>query len=284
MSNIFSIPYVVDSAFIDGKLRFTVVGMSTMAQTLASFHYGEHKLTIPHMNRQGLTWVVTKQHFEISEYPEWRDELLLSSWMEEPKGLFSLYDFRFCYAEDGGKKSGWDETMLRNQGDGKYKAGTPFMNAKFQWMLLDLEKMRPVGINSADFSTIGFCFDESCTTRFPKIALPEKFSFERTFTPQRLEIDLNGHVNNTEYLKYVLNSVPDEICSSRLISTLDTNFISSAHFGDTLICRTSVIEEECRDDEICVVHSIIRSDGSEVFRAKTVWRPESSMSRGLWTS
>ena len=79
MSNIFSIPYVVDSAFMDGKLRFTVVGMSTMAQTLASFHYGEHKLTIPHMNRQGLTWVVTKQHFEISEYPEWRDELLLSS-------------------------------------------------------------------------------------------------------------------------------------------------------------------------------------------------------------
>ncbi|MBR6296057.1 MAG: hypothetical protein IKR40_06230 [Treponema sp.] len=283
MSNIFSMPYAVDSAFIDGKLRFTLVGMSTWAQTLVSFHYGEHGLTIPHMGRRGLTWVVTKQHFEISEYPEWKDDLLLESWMEEVRGLFSLYDFRFSYA-DGGKKSDWETPLICRTPGAERKKGQTFMNAKFQWMLLDLETLRPVPMDSVDFGNIGFCSETSCITRFPKIALPEKFSFERTFTPQRLEIDLNGHVNNTEYLKYVLNSVPDEICSSRLVSSLDTNFISSAHYGDTLTCRTTVIEEECKGDEICAVHSIIRSDGSEVFRAKTVWRPESAMSRGLWTS
>jgi len=54
-----------------------------------------------------------------------------------------------------------------------------------------------------------------------------------------------------------------------------TNFVASARYGENLICRCAQTE-----DNVCI-HSIVRSDGTEVFRARSEWADEQNLSREL---
>ena len=66
-----------------------------------------------------------------------------------------------------------------------------------------------------------------------------------------------------------------DFCKGKLLKTLDTNFVSSAMYGEDLICRSS------RSENVCI-HSIIRAkDGSEVFKARSEWADENGLSRTL---
>ncbi len=276
MAEKFLYPYTVNADFIDSRLRFTLIGMISLAQTAVSFHYGENRLSIPHMVAKGKTWVVSKQHFEISEYPVWQDEFLSSSWLERPKGPFCYYDFDFSYF-DGGKKKDLNEKVRH------FPVTTPaahsFCQANSMWLLLDLKNLRPTKADGEDFADFDFCDQQLFPNKFPRLELAEKWDREEEFSPLPLEIDLNGHVNNVEYVKYILNYLPQDAVKGMLVKTLDTNYISSAHESDTLICKSAILD--CQGDEKTLIHQIVRKDGSEVFRARTVWAPEEKMSRDV---
>lgn len=286
-NGIFSFPYTVDSAFIDGALRFTVIGMATMAQSLVSFHYGDNGLSIPHVAKKGYTWVVSKQRFEISTYPLWRDELLLTSWMQKPKGPFLQYDYEFGYAKDYGKKPDLNAPVLHKRVEDT-AMGDVFFKASTQWLLLDVNTLRPVRMEGAEFDTLTYCQKEALGGRFQKIELPADFSYSAAFSPSRLDIDLNGHVNNIEYLRYIFSYIPPELLKEELLVTsLEAQYVSSAHFSDKLECRSAIVSgagegsagEKSACKEITVVHQIVRDDHSEVFRARTTWVPAKTVSR-----
>ncbi len=271
--------YTVQSHFIDGACRFTLIGMVAKAQDLVSFHFGEHALSIPHMNRRGQTWVVSKQHFEIAEYPLWRDELALQSWLEPIKGPFVYYDFAFSFVQNGKKLSATQK--IENAPITNETPLEPFLKANSLWLVLDSEKLRPVKPSGFEFDNFGTSEEQTFPQKFPKINLPEKWQVESEFSPLLPDIDLNGHVNNIVYVSYILSFLPQKVQNGMLVKTLDTHYISSAHISDRLICRSSIVENDgdAPSDSICVVHSIIRSDLSEVFRAKTLWLPQNQLSR-----
>ena len=66
-----------------------------------------------------------------------------------------------------------------------------------------------------------------------------------------------------------------ETVQGKLVTVLDNYFISSAQFGQNLICRVKQL------DENTFVHWIIREDSSEVFKAKTQWTSKEKVSRPL---
>ena len=286
MAEKFSYPYTVNADFIDGKLRFTLIGMISLAQTAVSFHYGENRLSIPHMNAKGKTWVVSKQHFEIEEYPLWRDEFVSKSWLEPPHGPFCYYDFAYSYLAQGGRKQDLNQGMQDlnlAQAEKADLAPAPFCRAHSLWLLLDLASLRPSKPDGEDFRTFAYCPEQLFPPKFPKLELPEAWTIEQTFSPRRQEIDLNGHVNNVEYVRYILNWLPDQVADGMLVKTLDTNYVSSAHIDDSLTLRAALLpngDGEKPEARTCI-HQIVRSDGSEVFRAHTVWLPEGQLSRDL---
>jgi acyl-ACP thioesterase len=101
---------------------------------------------------------------------------------------------------------------------------------------------------------------------------------ETAFSPTITDIDLNGHVNNLNYVRWILSFMPENVCVGRKISILDTYFIASAMLGDKLLCKTATVpvtEVEC-------VHTIVRAtDGAELFRARTIWKSAAELSRDV---
>ena len=117
----------------------------------------------------------------------------------------------------------------------------------------------------------------------------ENWDLKIDTTATILDIDVNNHVNNTNYVRWILSYLPEEVQKGKLVSTLDTYFIAQAMMGDQLeICsgidkEKSIFNSENAADNVTVVcHSIIRkSDGAEIFRARTEWKDEHLLARNV---
>ena len=278
----YSIPFTVPSSWIDGHCRFTTFGMISAAQDVTAVHYGSGGLSIPHLQKKGLTWVLVKQRFEINEYPLWMDSLYLQTWAKPPKGPFFFRDYAYTYAKNG-RKTTMDRALLdvssgeRTERD---EHALPFLRATSNWMVLNTESLKPLKPTDNVMGSLELCSDDSLESSFPKINLPDGTSsvwdIEHKFSPTITDIDINSHVNNLSYIRWILSYIPQKVYEGRLISSLETYYLSSAVFSQKLICRVCEIEQNT------CVHSIIREqDGSEVFRAKTVWKNEDSLCRKI---
>lgn len=280
IDNKYTIPYTIPYSLMDGKGRCSTLSLVNLAQDLAAAHYGLGGLSIPHLQKMGLTWVITKQEFIFNNYPVGRDEMVLQTWAHEPKGLFCFRDYKYSYAINGKKPCLNVAYTDQIASEGKMpdltiKDENLIMGATSNWMILELETGRPIKPSSAEMGTLTYSNDKASSHNFSKIALSDGWDTQMEFSPSLLDIDINSHVNNLNYVRWILSYMDYDFCKGKLVRSLETNFVNSALFGDSLICRCKAIAEN-----ICV-HSIIRTDGSEVFRARTEWAGEESLSRRL---
>ena len=277
----FTLSYTVPPSYIDGKGRFTALGIASLAQDLAAAHYSSAGLSLLHMQKMGITWVISKQHFEIKDYPLWADRITVKTWAQPPKGLFCFRDFAYHYTKNG-KNKNLDEAFK----SGSYNYHLNDLQTESEdelcvrgsscWIIVDLKTGQPLPPDKKTMGSLTFNTEHLEGKVFPKINLNTDWDIETDFTPTLLDIDINSHVNNLNYIRWILSFMNEEFCKTRLIKTLDTNFVSSAKYGEHLICRCSKPE-----NNICV-HSIVRkNDGSEVFKARTEWADETELSRPL---
>ncbi len=277
IDNKYTISYTPMYSHMDAKARIAAFSLMNLTQDLASAHYSTGGLSMIHLQDKGETWVLTKQKFEFFEYPLGFDQIIMQTWAHEPKGLFCIRDYKYSFSPTG-KKSSFDAACNdilddANSNNVDVKDENLIMKASSAWMILDLKTGRPLKAN--DFSMGGLTFnnEDAIEGGFSKIAIPETWDKEVPLSPTLLDIDLNDHVNNMSYIRWILSFMDHDYCSTRLLKSLETNFVTSAMFGDNLLCRYKMI-----DDTTCV-HSIIRADGSEVFRARTIWADEKELAR-----
>ena len=69
LDNKYTMPYTVPSAAIDGQYRCTPLTVAALSQDLAANHYSSTGIFMPQLQERGLMWIISKQHFEIHEYP-----------------------------------------------------------------------------------------------------------------------------------------------------------------------------------------------------------------------
>ncbi len=109
-------------------------------------------------------------------------------------------------------------------------------------------------------------------------------------------MDMNGHVNNASYLKWLLEDVPACVHDSAFTAGADIEFRAECKYGDDVISRTSLIADgRCLAEDrsgngnssngegragvmsgeaFALQHALLRTrDGVELLRARTHWRP-----------
>jgi acyl-ACP thioesterase len=284
-NNKYTMNAIVSASDIDGNYTATLLFLLGQSQNLAASHYGSGGLSIPHLFQKGMTWIIAKQRFEIAEYPLWLDNIAGTTWAKPVKGLFCNRDFSFSYQPDG--KHASVNAAIGVSRKKIEQPQSPFLRGTTCWIILDNTAGRPVKPTQEMFGTLPFCDEDSLESNFPHFSLPQDFNpnnnphhTETLFAPTILDIDMNDHVNNLNYVKWILSYTPLSIFRGKLVSAIDTYFVTSAKFGDELICKTAVISDEGANSEC--IHSIIRTrDGTEVFRARTFWRPAAEMARKM---
>jgi acyl-ACP thioesterase len=197
----------------------------------------------------GLAWVLSRLRLEMDRWPLSGEEIDVETWPEAASRLFT--ERRFEVFDASNNRIGAAATL---------------------WLVLDLVRRRPVRLPSLVMDRLAEVEIGSELTRFTDLKMPIDADNERACTVRRSDLDLAGHVNNTSYVEWAVEAVPDEVWATRELSRLEIQYLSECLRGQTILSRS---QQADRGTEIEVSHQLVRKDdGTDVARALTSWRSQ----------
>ncbi len=180
-------------------------------QEVAEMHAMSHGFGSDWAFAQGVAWVEVMGDFEFFRRPTWKEEVRLRTNTGRASALQARRFVEMTSAE-----------------------GEVLARADLVWVLIDLERRRPVPFKRVQFA------DEmqECpciTSPMPEIpAVAEGDAGESvTFTAERRDVDFNGHINNSAYLTWTLGALADAHPGSEL-KRIHITFRKECFAGDTM--------------------------------------------------
>jgi len=201
------------------------------------------------MAARDLLWVIFRMLVHIDRYPRWQEKIEILTW---PSGMERLVAHRDFEVRD--------------------EAGHIIAAASSDWLILDRERRQPqavapiVGLRP-EVLPLRRALGQR-PRRIPSLPGPCQRS---EFTVLLRDLDLQGHVNHTSYMEWILDACPVEIHNQYLPVALEINFLAESGPGQKLQVWTSRPVPSAGSIEL--FHQVIRAqEGQEVCRARTLWR------------
>ncbi len=182
-----------------------------LCQEIAEMHAGAHGFGSDWAISQGVAWVEIIGDFEFFRRPGWKEEI--------------------CLRTNTGKASA---LQARRFVEMTTPAGEVLARADLMWVLIDLERRRPVPFKRVAFNDhMADC--PAITAPVPELpSLPEDAVADTAelIAPLR-DVDFNGHINNSAYLTWVLDAIGDKHPGTS-ISRVHINFRKESFAGETV--------------------------------------------------
>jgi acyl-ACP thioesterase len=193
------------------------------------------------MSALGQGWVLSRVSVAIRRRPRQTEGITVRTWPRGWEKLFALRDF-----------------------DIQDEAGTVLAGARSCWLIVDMEKRRPLRpqatMNQLPLNEgLDALADGGRGLEAPPVA--EKAA-ERTAAYS--DIDFNGHMNNARYVQWVQDIVEGAALARAKTMRLDINYLSEVKLGETLELWKAHVS--LRDGASTVVEG--RRDGRAAFRAE----------------
>lgn len=241
-------------------------------QEVAGHHAAIKGCSIPELNAEGKTWVVTRTKMKINRYTAWPERLLLETW-----------------AQPGHKLHFPRATRIVDE------QGKQVLEAMSWWAVLDIEHnfrpCRPQEITDR----IGSPSTEDTLHHFDP-ALGKRTTYEDaqaqdvySYKPQikYLDTDYNHHVNNVSYIGWMLDSLPIPFRDTYKVAEIDVSWKHQTFRTDDITVYTGAVDpKETEKEDPRFFHKIVRTevDGSEtvVWEATTTWRTREALFEGVY--
>jgi acyl-ACP thioesterase len=229
----------------EGRLQVPI--LCQHLQETATAHAAILGVAVETLIDSGIAWVLSRLLLEMERWPTADEDITIETWPEAASRLFT--ERRFEILDGSERRIGSVSTL---------------------WLVLDLERRRPVRLPAQVTDRLHEHELGPEPRKFGELAVPDPAQHELGFTVRRSDLDLAAHVNNTSYVEWAIEAVPDEVWSAADLSELEIHFLSECHHGQSVVSRSQVID---RGDDTEVRHQLVRpDDGAEVARARTVWR------------
>ncbi len=158
------------------------------------------------MTAHGLAWIISRIHLDILKPAAWEQKVELQSWHKGLDLVFFRREYRMKDALTG-------EIM---------------MNGTCEWLVLELEGRRLFRTDRlSNYFDITPQSDESAVKESaPKIRMPSNCAeeFIRSHEILYSDIDFNFHANNTDYLAWAMDCLPDELTLKSYPKSIDLNY------------------------------------------------------------
>ncbi len=200
---------------------------------------------VPRLAAEGLTWVLQWLRLEIRSRARHGDALTVSTWARRFERVLALRDF-----------------AVRSE------AGATVAVATSRWVVVNLVARRvvrlPAFIRSLPVPERPPALEVEPSAERPGSVPP---TLERRFEVRQGDLDAARHVNNTRYLDWALETVPDALAARRHPASIEIVFRRESVRGDVVRSRSHPLDADGR-----IAHSLVRErDGEELTRATTTW-------------
>ena len=172
-----------------------------------------------------MAWVLSRMHVHFDDTPNWRDDGTILTWHRGVEGPFYRRDYQ-------------------------YKVGDRLcVSATSSWVIINLDTraMEHPDVMSIVADPNPQDDDIALPSAAPRVRMPRGAVPE--FVSEHIvvysDVDINGHANNTRYITWVMDCIPQEITFNRRVRDIYINYNKEILAGEAVkICQ---VKEETSD-------------------------------------
>jgi acyl-ACP thioesterase len=239
--------FAVRSYDVDPAERLTLPALCSYMQEAAGIDATRLGAGMRGLGEQGLAWVLHRMRLEVTARARAGDRVGVATWPRRFGRLVAERDFDVRDAE-GGRVAA----------------------AASRWVVVDLAARRAVRLPEFIRSLpVGDC-EVPLDGQEGPLPEVEEAEVERRFEVRRGDLDVVNHVNNTRYVGWAVESVPDAVWDSHHPAALEILFHKEARYGESVLARTRSLDG---DAGLRFAHELRGPGESLLVRAVTRWEP-----------
>ncbi|KAF9673948.1 hypothetical protein SADUNF_Sadunf10G0076800 [Salix dunnii] len=189
------------------------------------------------MMKNNLIWVVSRMQVLVDQYPIWGEIVEIDTWVGA--------------SGKNGMRRDW---LIRSQATGHV-----FARATSTWVMMNEKTRRLSKMPEEVRAEISPWFIEKQAIHED---VPEKISkldsnakyVNSNLKPKRSDLDMNQHVNNVKYVRWMLETIPDQFLESHQLSGIILEYRRE--------CGSSnIVQSLCEPDEDGILNSGLKQNG-----------------------
>lgn len=235
--------FLVGYGEVDEHNKLKLSSLLNFFQDVATMHSKTLGYGTSECMELGIGWLLLSWHVRMYSYPEGDTNIEIRTWSRGIKGIHAARAYEV-----------FDEK------------GNLLAEADSIWALVDIKAKKPIR------PLAGMAEAYSAIEKMPfenekiKIAEPTKIDNEIELKVQRRDIDTNRHCNNTKYIEYAIETIPDEIYLKRHIEELEIVYKKQVVYNESI----NVTFSQTTEDEI--VNLVKNENGETTTLLKTKWK------------
>lgn len=211
--------FIVPSYMVDVRRKLRAASFMEIAQELAG--QGAEQL---HMSDRDLApldavWVLARMHVSFMDTPVRDQKVTFGTWHKGLKGIQYIRDYSMTDAD-----------------------GRPLVLSSSSWIIMHLKERRMLrpDLLSDYVPSAPQCDGDAVKDPCAKILLPKGIELESAgeHVVRYSDVDYNGHTNNTKYIVWALDALPQEVVSNHDLKEMDINYNKESHLGETVILQS----------------------------------------------
>ncbi|WVZ85837.1 hypothetical protein U9M48_032704, partial [Paspalum notatum var. saurae] len=177
------------------------------------------------MIKNNLIWVVSRMHVQVEQYPIWGEVLDIDTWVGS--------------SGKNGMRRDW---LIRGR-----NSGDVFVRATSTWVMMNkvtrrLSKMpEEVRGEIEPWFIDRHAIQEDATEKIIKLDGNAKY-VDSDLKPKRSDLDMNHHVNNVKYVKWMIETLPDHFLHQHQLSSIILEYRKECGSSD-------IVQSICQPDE-----------------------------------
>jgi medium-chain acyl-[acyl-carrier-protein] hydrolase len=212
----------------DGRIKPNAL-MQYM-QEAAARHAEQLGFGLADLDKCSCLWVLANLRMEIARFPGWGDCVIITTW-----------------------PSGSTRATASREFIGTGPDGAELFRAASEWMILDQHSGRPKSV-----TRLGLNLPQngpSVLSSKPSRLQPlDQYTTVHSLRVPFSALDFNGHVNNTEYVRWALDGIYDNLGNLPGPRSLQVTYLAEVFARDE-------VEILVRDDGDGYVHALVRKAG-----------------------
>ena len=193
---------------IDRSDRLTLNAVFEFFQEAAISHAENLGVGREDMAETGQVWILSRMSVQVDRRPKYCETVTVRSWPRGGEKLFALRDY-----------------------DIRDNADIPVVRARSGWLIIDIEKRRPLRPQLL-MGRLPINEGLDALTSGP-VSLAERDNLQKTGERKALytDVDYNGHVNNVRYIQWIEDSLDPEVLEKAGRMRLDINYLNEILSG-----------------------------------------------------
>jgi acyl-ACP thioesterase len=231
---------------IDERKTVSAPALVRLMQETAMQHVLKLRLSVWDLESQNLAWVLIRKNIQVVRYPLLGEQIRIRTHPSGFEKIFTYRDFRIFDEQD-----------------------QEIASASTCWLLMNTRERKMTRIPPAFLEFNELLPDPATFLPRPDARAPaiENVDYSQHFTVQRHELDFNLHLNNTFYIQWMLEALPEAVLTRASMQKMDLIYRTECYWRDEVVAETQQM------DSALFHHRLRRpADDQELASGRSIWK------------